>query len=489
MTARVLIVDLNNFATFPTLAIGLLVASLRAAGMHVDVLCPLSHDVPAVARERRETSVDHWLRRLHLTTNPMALGVRDAARRARSWWQNRPHPRVVALCEQALADEPDVVLLSAYLQHFPSVVAIGALAARFRIPLLLGGAMFNLPDTAASWRSIPGVSAVFGGEVDLLLPELVRATIAGDDLLRFPGTTLPDGRRAGAAAPLADLDRLPTPDFTDFPWDRYRVRVVPVMSGRGCGWGKCVFCSDVVSASGRTFRTRSASVVLDELRTQAKRHAARHFLFLDLKLNSDVAVWRQLVQGMQDAVPGAEWLGTVHVDRRPDNGLGAADLRAAAQAGMRRISFGFESGSQRLLDGMRKGASVEHYRDFVRHAFEAGLSVRCTAFHGFPGETADDLELSREFLQQNARYLDRVRFNTFSVLAGTPFFDGLLQSPRRYEQLSDVVPDAQNARASYRHRALASRAYRRAKRRLLEAVHAVNRRELRPGAEALDGLM
>ncbi len=114
---RVLIVDLNNFATFPTLAIGLLVASLRQSSFDVEVLCPLSHDVPARTRERRETKIDHWARRLHLTTNPWMLKVRDVGRRTRSWWLHRPHARVVAECARALERQPDVILLSAYLGH------------------------------------------------------------------------------------------------------------------------------------------------------------------------------------------------------------------------------------------------------------------------------------------------------------------------------------------------------------------------------------
>ena len=486
---RVLIVDLNNFATFPTLAIGLLVASLRGAGFEVEVLCPLSHDVPARTREKQETHVDHWLRRVHLTTNPWLLRARDFARKSRTWWLHRPHPRVVAECERALARKPDIVLLSAYLDHYPSVVEIGRCAARHGVPVVLGGPMFNLPETAAAWRSIPGLTAIFGGEVDLLLPALVDATIERGDLTQMPGVTLPDGRCAPVAAPLTELDRLPIPDFRDFPWDRYRMRVVPTMTGRGCGWGKCVFCSDVVSASGRTFRSRSTPVVLHELATLAARHEARHFLFLDLKLNSNLDVWRGLIEGIPSHVPGAEWLGTVHVDRRKDNGLGASDLRAAVAGGMRRISFGFETGSQSLLDEMLKGASVEQYADFIHHAHEAGLSVRCTAFQGFPGETAEDLEQTREFLARHGACIDRIRFNAFSVLTGTPLQASLAKGPTAYPQLTGVAWDAQRARAAYDHRATAARDYRRAKRRLLAEVFAINRRPLRAGAEALDGLM
>ena len=69
---------------------------------------------------------------------------------------------------------------------------------------------------------------------------------------------------------------------------------------------------------------------------------------------------------------------------------------------MRRVSFGLETGSQRLLDAMQKGSSVEANSEFIRNAHEAGLSVRCTMFKGYPGETAEDLEATADFLERHA---------------------------------------------------------------------------------------
>ena len=50
---RVLIVDLNNFAMYPTISVGYLTAILRRAEIEVEVLSPLAHGVPGVAREER----------------------------------------------------------------------------------------------------------------------------------------------------------------------------------------------------------------------------------------------------------------------------------------------------------------------------------------------------------------------------------------------------------------------------------------------------
>jgi anaerobic magnesium-protoporphyrin IX monomethyl ester cyclase len=484
---RALIVDLNNFSTFPTLAVGILISSLRAAGHEAQLLSPLAHDVPAAERERAEWWLGHAARRIHHATMPLARVPRDLIRGARYWWLRRPHPTVLREVRKALASRPDVLLLSAYLQHHATVIEIGRLAQQAGVPLLLGGPAFNLSGVSEAWRSVPGLTAIYGGEADVELPKIVQAAIEGNGLLGFPGIVLPDGRKSAPAPPLRDLSLAPVPDFSDFPWQRYPVRIIPLMTGRGCQWAKCTFCSDVVSVNGRSFRSRSLDAVLHEMREQSGRHDTRNFLFLDLKLNSNPSMLRGIAERAQSEVPGAQWIGTVHVDQRADNGVSRSDLKAAAAGGMRRISFGLETGSQRLLDLMQKGSSVEANAEFIRNAHDAGLSVRCTMFKGFPGETVDDLQQTAAFLEKHGPYLDRVRFNDFSVLEDTPIWKELGQSNRPGMKL--LGAQATLGRVRYENLETRSGGYRRAKARVLAAVFAINRRKLRAEARAFDGMM
>ena len=93
---RVLIVDLNNFATFPTLTVGVLVSALRQEGHEVQVLCPLAHDVPAAERERQENWFDHFKQRIHLTRTPwLRIPEETLHRLVREGWVERPHPTVL----------------------------------------------------------------------------------------------------------------------------------------------------------------------------------------------------------------------------------------------------------------------------------------------------------------------------------------------------------------------------------------------------------
>ena len=486
---RAAVVDLNNFATFPTLAIGLLVASLRSGGFEVDVMSPLAHDVPAAERERREWRPDHWQRKLRLSTHPFIHHTREGSRRLRQWWKGRPHRRVLRETSRLLATKPDVLLLSAYLQHYHTVREIGCLAARHGVPMLLGGPVFNHAGTSLAWRSLPGLTAIVGAESDMLITELAASAIRGNDLLHFPGVTLPDGRRSGSAPPLRKLDETPVPDFSDFPWDRYRLKVLPIITGRGCQWARCTFCSDVVSVNGRQFRTRSIASVMHEVRELSQRHQANNFVFLDLKLNSNPDLLRGITEQIQHNAPGAQWIGTVHVDTRADNGLSRRELRAAAAAGMRRVSFGLESGSQRLLDLMDKGCTVEANAAFIRNAHEAGISVRCTMMKGYPGETAEDLIATAEFLEAHLHRIDRIRFNEFSISEGTPIYHTLKDEPDALPQLRVIRSDYRHAQLRHVNDETQGRAYRRALKRVLAVVYAINRRPVRATARVFDGLM
>jgi radical SAM superfamily enzyme YgiQ (UPF0313 family) len=299
---------------------------------------------------------------------------------------------------------------------------------------------------------------------------------------------LPDGRTAPPATPLRPLDATPFADFTDFPWERYPVRIIPLMTGRGCQWSKCAFCSDVVSANGLSYRTRSIGHVLSEMEEQARRHGTRNFLFLDLKLNSWPEMLRGIADGLPSRVPGAEWIGTVHVDTRDDNGLSRRDLKAAVRSGMRRVSFGLESGSQRLLDVMQKGSTVEGNSQFIRDAHGVGLSVRCTMFAGYPGETDHDMAATADFLEAHEGFLDRVRFNAFSLLDDTPIFKAMADQSGA-AILTHLRSDPQRARMNYRNPRTHTKAYRTQKERALAAVFRINKRPVRSSARQFDGLM
>ena len=225
------------------------------------------------------------------------------------------------------------------------------------------------------------------------------------------------------------------------------------------------------------------------MQEQSRRCATTNFVFLDLKLNSFPDIIRGLASEVQSYVYGAEWVGTVHVDLRKDNGLSYADLKAAALGGMRRINFRLETGSQDLLDRMEKGTSVERNSQFIREAYDAGLSVRCSMFKGYPGETVDDIEKTVAFLRDHKEYIDRIRFSDFSLLDDTPVYMEVNMDKPATAGIRVTRRLDRQAKAEYASRRADQRAYSRALARVLQIVHEINRRPIRISARQFDGLM
>jgi radical SAM superfamily enzyme YgiQ (UPF0313 family) len=495
MRKRVLILDLNNFARYPSIAIGYLTAILRSGRFDVDLLAPLAVGLKGVPRE---APPPWWggldLRFRYLTAVSRNRLVRRVRARYAAWRASqlaRSKDAIVSDFARKLDRGFDVVLVSSYLMYHPHCVAIAEVCRRRGIPLVLGGPYFASPEVAAEWIDMPGVTVLVGGEVEPHLCQLVARVAEGEAVDDLPGVW---SRKSGMlrinAPPLVELDALPFPDYSDFPWGRYPNTIVPAVTGRGCGWGACTFCSDITSTAGRTYRSRSPDNVLAELEYQGRRHDAGLFVFTDLKLNSSLAMWHALGSRLQARVPGARWIGAVHVGNHGANGLSLEELKQARAGGMVRLTTGFESGSQRLLDRMAKGVDLADTSRFLADAHAAGISVRMTMFTGFPGEEAADLEETTAFLTRHEAFIERLPVYRFQIMTGTRFAQLLAEDRRgKFAGITAVVPNHRLAQIDHRYAQASDRGYRKAMMRLLDIVHRINRKPLREAARDFEGVM
>jgi len=212
-------------------------------------------------------------------------------------------------------------------------------------------------------------------------------------------------------------------------------------------------------------------------------------VFTDLKLNSNIEVWTTLHERFQALAPGATWVASVHVDAHNDNGLSADDLKRAADAGMVRLTTGLESGSQRVLDAMKKGANLDVTSAFLKNAAAAGISVRVTMIVGYPGETATDLRQTAEFLERHSDAIERVLVNRFQIMTGTSFHRNLSERPQRFPSVSHISEAHRIAQLGHRLAETQHPAYRREIRRVLRTAHTINRRPLMSVAAAFEGVM
>ncbi|MCB9899689.1 MAG: radical SAM protein [Planctomycetes bacterium] len=214
------------------------------------------------------------------------------------------------------------------------------------------------------------------------------------------------------------IDELPTPDFDDLPLDRYfsGELVLPIAPARGCYYEKCGFCT-LYTAIGPTFRERSVEKLVDDLETLQAKHGTPYFYFIMDDLPPLMA--RRLPPAI--AARGLEvyWWCDARFEERIFN---PASLKALYDAGCRKLMYGFESGSQRVLDLVEKGTDLSEAERILRHTHEAGISATLYTMVGLPTETREEADMTRAFIVRNADWIGEISLQIFNLDMVSPMY-------------------------------------------------------------------
>lgn len=481
---KITMIDLNNFSYYPTLAIGYLIAVMRKDGFQVKLLSPLTRGVVARPREPIETYRHFVEQRLRHSDNPVVKFAISQVKKVPAlfnFYNNKD--QIFDVVKQDLPLDTDLILVSSYLENFFVCRQIAKYAQENNIPLIIGGPAFNVKTHAQKWIEMEGVNALVGVEADEFINPMLRDFFDGKDIASYPGVFTKQKSDADTSFVFKKMNETPAPDFTDFPWEQYPIKIIPYLTARGCAWNQCNFCTDITYANGRTFRTQKAEKVMSELQLLSERHHTGNFHFLDLKLNSDLSVWNALIDDFPKYVKNPKWACGVHVDSFKENGLDHDSIHKAKEAGMLRITFGFESGSQRLLNHMKKGTKLERIIDFIKNVHAARISLRGTMFLGYPYETEDDVRQTYEFLEEYGHCFDRVGVATFGIFRTASIFR---QVQRDFDKLDRTE---YNDCFKVRKMKNPGKKYSYYKRKILKLVHEINRSPLIEEASDFEGVM
>jgi len=196
-----------------------------------------------------------------------------------------------------------------------------------------------------------------------------------------------------------DLDNLPWPAYDLFKIERYtnlqpltdgldpHARAYTLLTSRGCPY-QCIYCSKPIT--GHTWRPRQPAEVVKEWAYLVRELGATEIGVTDDVWNLDVErakeICRLLIREKLNHVP---WI-TIHGMRAPQTDLELFQLMKAA--GCKRVGFGVESGSQRVLDFIKKKQTIEEVRQAFANARAAGLETMGFFIFGLPTETEETMD-------------------------------------------------------------------------------------------------
>lgn len=350
-----------------------------------------------------------------------------------------------------LAEEPDLVGIGlTYEDQLVPALTLARLlrAARPGLPLVAGGALVSrlLPAFRRRGELFPELDWAIVHEGETALLRLCESLAAG----RPPDAGLPNllCRAPGGGLVLGpaleeDLRTLPTPDFTDLALDRYLLAepVLPLLTSRGCYWGRCAFCAHHQSyGEAARFRLRPAERLRADLDTLSRRHGPCTLYLVDEAV--PLRSLKVVAEHEQARRLGLRWFGDVRMER----GLTAGLLRALHQGGCRLLIFGQESGSQAILDRMRKGITLEQASRILHDATAAGIATVVMYFVGFPGETVQTAQQTAGFIAEHAEQITAWGVGSFSLLQGAPAH----RDPTAFG-ITWIAPEPEDGDLGHRH--------------------------------------
>jgi radical SAM superfamily enzyme YgiQ (UPF0313 family) len=196
------------------------------------------------------------------------------------------------------------------------------------------------------------------------------------------------------------------------------VRAQSLICQLGCPFG-CHFCGGRRSPFLRKVRTRSSARVIAEMRHLFDTYGTRGFMFFDDELNVN-KLFMDLLADISDL---QDELG---VDLRLRGFLKSELItpemaQAMYRAGFRQVLVGFESGHPRILENIRKNATVDDNTRAVDTLHAAGIAVKAAMSIGHPGESPETVDATRQWLLRVRP--DEFDVTVITVYPGTPYFD------------------------------------------------------------------
>lgn len=294
---------------------------------------------------------------------------------------------------------------------------------------------------------LTGVEYLLLGEPEYTCDELANALVNEESVEGIMGLCYRNAAGEVVTNPerprLKPVDDLPHPDFSLVPIDSYSEFLLPkrfaaLQTARGCPYG-CNYCT---RSYGRQLTVRSPDNIVDEIRTLVDRFGVRSLRFADDTFTAIPKRTIEICEGIEKNFPGLEWSCLSRIDS-----IDEERVVALAKAGCKRIYFGVESGSERILQLYGKDYGVErvpYVFDLVRrHKME----IACFFMVGHPEETAEDFEQTSRLIRNVEidfatvgqtvpypgtelydRYRDQVEFNLFP-------YTNEWKSPNRRKQL------------------------------------------------------
>jgi radical SAM superfamily enzyme YgiQ (UPF0313 family) len=294
------------------------------------------------------------------------------------------------------------------------------------IPIIWGGVHASLLPEQTLENSL--VDIVVVGEGEDTLPELIEAIRTNSPLKQVKGIAFKqDGQYIFTGLrPYVDLDAQPPPALHLVDVNRYREHMlgidhVHVHCSRGCTF-ECAFCWDPIFHK-RQFRKIDPSRVLETMQRIVREYEIKGFLFQDDNFFLDLAWARDVLERIVRSDLGIS-IGKLFIRADTLCKMDMDFLNLLVRAGVKRLVMGVESGSQRLLDLLKKRITLDQVMEANRKLIPYPIKPAYMFMMGLPTETSEELTQSIHFADRLIKENPKATrtFNIYTPYPGTELF-------------------------------------------------------------------
>jgi len=331
------------------------------------------------------------------------------------------------------ARKPKIVGITSLITIRRNALILADIAHRYGAKVILGGPdPTALPERYLLYKGTNGefpVDAVVFDEGEMTMLELANFYLENNDhpdnVMEIRGLRLRDANgnviSTGHRELIQNLDSIPFPardlvDMEDYrkAWRKaHGYWSLTIINSRGCPY-HCSWCQKAVF--GRKYRIRSPENSAEEMKLLKETYSPDFLRVVDditgVQKNWVLRWSREVLK--KDAVIPFECLTRVNL-------ASEEMLKALKDMGCEKIYFGAESGSQKVLDAMEKGITVEQIYKASELCKKLGIKTYFFMMVGYPGEDIEDLNLSVKLLRETLP--DEFSTTIAYPLPGTKFYE------------------------------------------------------------------
>ncbi|MCK4418791.1 B12-binding domain-containing radical SAM protein, partial [Candidatus Aerophobetes bacterium] len=280
------------------------------------------------------------------------------------------------ICEDInFGEKVDLVGITSYTINIHRAYQIADEFKKRNVPVVMGGIHVSMEPEEAKQHA----DTIIIGEAEETWPQFINDFRNGKRKKVYKAEKRPS------------LANLPIPRFSLINKSHYvDYQLIPIQTARGCPHS-CDFCS-VTKFSGRRYRTRPISDVINEIKTLG----AKICFFIDDNIFASHSRTRELLKAL---IPlRILWFGQATISAANDREL----IELAQKSGCIELSIGLESLSRKNLESVGKTINiVEHYEKNLKTYRKAGIRVAASMIFGFDDDESGVFKETYHFLMKN----------------------------------------------------------------------------------------